>query len=86
MYTPGPSAKGKSQEEWKKLGTLIGSVNVLKRISEGKQKEKDLIKGAEAAEVTIKFYLENETLRVEGSLTINFHLCVLFTLFQYCAT
>ena len=35
----GPSAKGKSQEEWKKLGTLIGSVNVLKRISDSKQKE-----------------------------------------------
>ena len=43
----GPSAKGKSQAEWKKLGTLIGSINVLKRISESKQKEREVLKEVE---------------------------------------
>ena len=50
--TLGPSAKGKSQGEWKKLGTLIGSVNVLKRLSESKQKEREALKEAEEAKVS----------------------------------
>ncbi|XP_063679214.1 uncharacterized protein LOC134814847 isoform X2 [Bolinopsis microptera] len=45
----GPSAKGKSQGDWKKLGTLIGSVNVLKRLGESKQKERETLKEAEEA-------------------------------------
>ena len=63
FVSSGPSAKGKSQAEWKKLGTLIGSINVLKRISESKQKEREVLK---EVEVRVAQYYNIQYCFVEG--------------------
>ena len=58
---------------------------MLKRISEGKQKEKDPIKGAEAAEVTIKFHLEDETFKSRGFVDNQFSpLCFVHSVSILC--